>query len=91
MIILDEPTVDLIPNQVREIHVLFRELNATYSVILSTHSLPEVESVFDRVHMMSHGYIAFVDKIVEILLLGFRVIDIAAGNTRMAPCAIFLR
>jgi gliding motility-associated transport system ATP-binding protein len=55
IIILDEPTVGLDPNQMREIRELIRELGASSSVILSTHILSEVESVCDRVNIMHQG------------------------------------
>ncbi|HUL40516.1 MAG TPA: ATP-binding cassette domain-containing protein [Burkholderiales bacterium] len=55
VVILDEPTVGLDPIQMREIRILIRELGGTHSVILSTHILPEVESVCDRVAIMHLG------------------------------------
>ena len=61
VIILDEPTVGLDPNQIREIRALIRELGAARSVMLSTHILSEVESVCDRVHIMHQGRIIFGD------------------------------
>ena len=42
VVVLDEPTVGLDPNQIREIRGLIRELAAEHSVLLSTHILPEV-------------------------------------------------
>lgn len=59
VIILDEPTVGLDPNQMREIRELIRELGAQHSVILSTHILPEVEAVCDLVKIMHQGRIVF--------------------------------
>lgn len=59
VIILDEPTAGLDPNQVREMRQLIRELGAEHSVILSTHSLPEVDSICDRVLIMHRGCIVF--------------------------------
>jgi len=59
LIILDEPTVGLDPNQIREIRALIRELGKGRSVILSTHILPEVESVCDRVHIMHEGTLVY--------------------------------
>jgi ABC-2 type transport system ATP-binding protein len=56
VIILDEPTVGLDPNQMREIRKLIRELGVSSSVILSTHILSEVESVCDRVQIMNKGH-----------------------------------
>ncbi|MGH8750259.1 MAG: ABC transporter ATP-binding protein [Burkholderiales bacterium] len=55
VVILDEPTVGLDPIQMREIRALIRELGGTHSVILSTHILPEVESICDRVHILHQG------------------------------------
>jgi len=55
VVILDEPTMGLDPIQMREIRTLIRELGGAHSVILSTHILPEVESVCDRVIIMHQG------------------------------------
>ena len=63
VVILDEPTIGLDPNQIREIRELIRELGANHSVILSTHILPEVESVCDRVQILHHGCTVFSDSI----------------------------
>jgi ABC-2 type transport system ATP-binding protein len=63
VVILDEPTVGLDPNQIREIRSLIRELGGQHSVILSTHILPEVEAVCDRVQIMHRGRIVFSDSI----------------------------
>ncbi len=63
VVILDEPTVGLDPNQIREIRALIRELKTGRSVILSTHILPEVETVCDRVEIMHHGRFVFSDRI----------------------------
>jgi len=63
LVILDEPTVGLDPNQIREIRSLIRELGRDRSVILSTHILPEVESVCDRVVILHHGKTVFGDTI----------------------------
>ena len=63
VVILDEPTVGLDPNQVREMRTLIRELRDRHSVILSTHILPEVEAVCDRVEIMHQGAIVYSDTI----------------------------
>ena len=55
VVLLDEPTVGLDPIQMREIRTLIRELGGAHSVILSTHILPEVESVCGRVVIMHQG------------------------------------
>ncbi len=61
VVVLDEPTVGLDPEQIREIRALIRELGNAYSVILSTHVLSEVESVCDRVEIMQHGKLIYGD------------------------------
>ena len=63
IVVLDEPTVGLDPLQIREIRSLIRELRAERSVILSTHILPEVETVCDRVEIMHHGRFVYSDSI----------------------------
>jgi len=63
VVILDEPTVGLDPNQIREIRSLIRELGRVHSVVLSTHILPEVETVCDRVQILHHGNTVFSDSI----------------------------
>jgi ABC-2 type transport system ATP-binding protein len=63
VVILDEPTVGLDPNQIRDIRALIRELGGDHSVVLSTHILPEVESVCDRVQILNEGRVAFDDTL----------------------------
>ncbi len=63
VVILDEPTVGLDPNQIREIRSLIRELKSNHSVILSTHILPEVEAVCDRVQILHRGAIVYAGTI----------------------------
>lgn len=63
VIILDEPTVGLDPIQIREIRELIRELAQEHSVILSTHILPEVQAICDRVQIINQGELVFTDTI----------------------------
>ncbi|HEX8873627.1 MAG TPA: ABC transporter ATP-binding protein [Nitrosospira sp.] len=63
VIIFDEPTTGLDPNQMRDIRSLIRELGAKRSVILSTHILPEVEAVCDRVQILHEGRMVFSDSV----------------------------
>ena len=69
VVILDEPTVGLDPNQIREIRTLMRELGGSRSVILSTHILSEVEAICDRVQIMHHGRIVYSDTIAALKAL----------------------
>ncbi|MCR5675015.1 MAG: ABC transporter ATP-binding protein [Lachnospiraceae bacterium] len=55
VIILDEPTVGLDPQQIMEIRDLIRSLKADHIVMLSSHILSEVNEVCDEVMILSHG------------------------------------
>jgi ABC-2 type transport system ATP-binding protein len=57
ILILDEPTSGLDPNQIVEIRKLIRELGKEKTVILSTHILPEVEAITDRILIINKGKI----------------------------------
>ncbi|MCW5619524.1 MAG: ATP-binding cassette domain-containing protein [Burkholderiales bacterium] len=83
VVILDEPTVGLDPNQIREIRTLIRELSDSHSVILSTHILPEVEAVCDRVQILHRGRIVYNDRIEG--LRQFRGAPALLLNFRHAP------
>jgi ABC-2 type transport system ATP-binding protein len=57
ILIMDEPTTGLDPNQIVEIRKLIRELGREKTVILSTHILPEVEATCDRILIINQGRI----------------------------------
>ena len=57
ILILDEPTTGLDPNQRVEIRDLIKRLGVHKSVILSTHILPEVEATCDRILIINKGHI----------------------------------
>jgi len=57
VLILDEPTVGLDPNQIIKTRELIRELGREHTVLLSTHILPEVEQVCERVFIIDRGRI----------------------------------
>ena len=57
ILIFDEPTTGLDPNQIIEIRKLIRELGREKTVILSTHILPEVEAICDRILIINKGKI----------------------------------
>ncbi len=57
VIVFDEPTVGLDPKQIVEIRTLIRNLGQEHCVILSTHILPEVQAVCDRIVMINEGKI----------------------------------
>jgi ABC-2 type transport system ATP-binding protein len=61
VIILDEPTVGLDPNQIKEVRSLVKNLAGQHTIILSTHILSEVEISCDRVVIIDKGRIADID------------------------------
>ncbi len=61
VIILDEPTIGLDPVQIREIRSLIKGLGGDHTVILSSHILPEVSQVCDRILIINKGKIVAED------------------------------
>ena len=62
VLILDEPTTGLDPNQLVEIRELIRSIGKEKTVLLSTHIMQEVEAICDRVIIISKGQIVADDK-----------------------------
>ena len=58
VLILDEPTVGLDPNQIIEIRSLIKKLGKRHTVILSSHILPEIQAVCDRIIIINKGQVA---------------------------------
>jgi ABC-2 type transport system ATP-binding protein len=63
VLILDEPTSGLDPKQIHETRSLIRSLAGDHTIILSTHILPEVETICERVIIISKGRIAATDTV----------------------------
>ena len=66
LLILDEPTTGLDPNQLEDIRALIREMGKDRTVILSTHILQEVKQMCSRVVIIDHGEIKVDKPISEI-------------------------
>ena len=66
LLILDEPTTGLDPNQLEDIRALIREMGKERTVILSTHILQEVKQMCSRVIIIDHGEIKVDKPISEI-------------------------
>ena len=66
VVVLDEPTVGLDPIQIREIRELMRELGDDHGVILSTHILPEVQAVCDRVQILHEGRLVLDENLAQL-------------------------
>jgi ABC-2 type transport system ATP-binding protein len=76
VLILDEPTIGLDPNQIRQIRHLIKGLAAAHTVLLSSHILHEVESVCDRVLIINRGRIVASDTPANL-------VGLMKGNTRV--------
>ena len=59
VLILDEPTAGLDPNQIREVRETIRRLGETKTILLSTHILQEVEAMCNRVIFINEGRVVF--------------------------------
>ena len=62
VIVLDEPTVGLDPMQIIEIRALIKELGQTHTVIFSSHILSEVQTICDRILIISKGRLVSFDE-----------------------------
>jgi ABC-2 type transport system ATP-binding protein len=78
LLILDEPTIGLDPNQIRTVRELIKNLSNKRTVLLSTHILPEVEIMCSRVIVIHRGTIRASDS-AENLLKSHR----AVGEMRL--------
>jgi ABC-2 type transport system ATP-binding protein len=90
VLILDEPTAGLDPNQIREVRSLIRELSGSQTILLSTHILPEAEVTCDRILMIARGKIradGAIDELRQSAARHSRYIietDVAAVSPRLA-------
>ena len=66
VLILDEPTAGLDPNQIREVRKTMRKLRETKTILLSTHILQEVEAMADRVMLINEGRKVFDGTVDEL-------------------------
>lgn len=67
VLIMDEPTMGLDPNQIREFRKNIKELGKSKTILLSTHILQEVEAVADRVLLVHNGRLTFDGKPGELM------------------------
>jgi ABC-2 type transport system ATP-binding protein len=62
VLVLDEPTLGLDPKQIYEIRQLIKDLSGSRTIILSSHILPEVSQLCDRVAIINKGKIVAIDS-----------------------------
>lgn len=90
LIILDEPTIGLDPNQIRSVRALIKSLASTHTVLISTHILPEAEMTCNRMLIMFEGKILAADTPDNLQRLvsanGQVVAEIAAPREDLCNC-----
>jgi ABC-2 type transport system ATP-binding protein len=88
VLILDEPTDGLDPNQRREVLALIARLGAERTVVLSTHILPEVESVCARVVILDRGRVIAEGRPAELAHGSKRLRVVARGDAAAIRAAV---
>ena len=90
LIILDEPTIGLDPNQIRSVRQLIKDLGQKHTVLISTHILPEVEMTCSRVLILHQGRILAADSTENLQSLmsdrGQVIAEIAAPAGDLKAC-----
>lgn len=89
LIILDEPTIGLDPNQIRSVRQLIKELGKSHTVLLSTHILSEVEMTCSRVLILNKGRLLMADTTENVLktISGGQVVaELAAPRADLELC-----
>ncbi len=66
VLVLDEPTIGLDPNQIKEIRELIRALAGSHTIILSTHILPEVTMTCDEAVIIHRGKVVAADTLANL-------------------------
>lgn len=87
VLILDEPTVGLDPNQIIEIRTLIKKLGKRHTVILSSHILPEIQAVCDKIIIINKGVVAAdgtADEIAKSITNEHKMTLRIEGNTHTA-------
>ena len=76
VLVLDEPTTGLDPNQIQEIRTLIKELGKEKTILFSTHIMQEVEAVCDRVIIMKKGELLIDKPINELKKSNEQIIEV---------------
>lgn len=92
LLILDEPTIGLDPNQIRQVRDLIKNLRRHHTILISTHILPEVEMTCSRVLIINKGKIEAMDTPENLrsrissrgeILLEIKVTDASAAAKKL--------
>lgn len=84
ILILDEPTSGLDPMQIRETLALIKELGDSHTVLLSTHILPEVEAICERVIIIAGGRVSFSRTLADIESQAVILLETRAPSDQVA-------
>lgn len=76
VLILDEPTTGLDPNQLIEIRKMIRDIGKEKTILLSTHIMKEVEAVCDRVIIINKGQLVADKKLEELREAEEQIIEV---------------
>ena len=76
VLILDEPTTGLDPNQLIEIRSLIKEIGKNKTVLFSTHIMQEVDAICDRVILINNGQIIADENLIELKKNQEQVIEV---------------
>jgi ABC-2 type transport system ATP-binding protein len=91
VLVMDEPTAGLDPNQIRQVRSLIRDQGRTKTVLLSTHILQEVEAVADHVILIAGGRVVFDGQPAE-MVAGHASMDeafyVLTGEKSPAPAPV---
>jgi len=90
LLILDEPTAGLDPNQIRDVRKLLREIGKEHTVLLSTHILSEVESTCSRAIVIAKGKLVAEGTLAEMRKLrrSPALVVVVRGDARKAEAAL---
>jgi ABC-2 type transport system ATP-binding protein len=90
LIILDEPTIGLDPNQIRSVRQLIKGLAGAHTVLISTHILPEAEMTCNRMVILYEGKVLAADtpENLQRLMAGSNhvIAEIAASPAELREC-----
>ncbi len=76
VLILDEPTTGLDPNQLIEIRELIKSVGKSKTVLLSTHIMQEVEAICDRVIIINKGKIVLDNKLTDLKKSAQQIVEV---------------
>jgi ABC-2 type transport system ATP-binding protein len=90
LLILDEPTIGLDPNQIRQVRELIKSLGQQHTILLSTHLLSEVEVTCSRVIIINRGRIEASDTpenlVRQLRTSGVIRLEVKTGEDNPIPC-----